>query len=257
MDSNEYRSAADAIEGYGEQQADHGSALAAGTSTPLSGSNSGIAGAISMIAQGTVQKIVTDVTSTTQGFANDTAKGLRMQADKVDRLESDLVSHARSILNDPQGAVFGGGLTSGGGYSGAATSGFTGYGGAMPATVSSNPLDTGAQLIEDSNGESAVSASEAGVIGQAESQESMSTMPFGQMRAGGAAGAGAAEERGRRPGYLKAKAESTDDRAKKATAEHLKDCGMAPISIGQDRLVCAKCGSIIELGGADAEALAA
>ena len=266
MDSNEYRSAADVIEGYGAQQADHGSALAAGTSTPLSSSGTGIAGAISMIAQGTVQKIVTDVTSTTQGFANDTANGLRTQAAKADQLEADLVSHARSILSDPQAAVFGGGLTSGGGYSGAGAGagagGLTSYGGGvLSSAVGGDPLQTGTPLSEASDGESAAGATGAGVIGAEESQESAASMPFTQMRSGmGGAGAGAAEERGQRPDYLKTKTEITEsgeDRAKKASAEHQKQCGTAPISIGGDRLVCAKCGSIIELEGADAEALPA
>lgn len=99
LDPDEYRAAADVIAGYGSTQADHGSALAAGTSTPLSSSGTGIGGAISMIAQGTVQKIVTDVTSTTQGFADDTAQGLRTQAAGADQLESEIAGHANTLLS--------------------------------------------------------------------------------------------------------------------------------------------------------------
>jgi hypothetical protein len=267
LDSNEYRSAATAIEGYGAQQADHGQALASGTSTPLSSTNTGIAGAISAIAQGTVQKIVTDVTSTTQGFANDTAKGLRTQAANADQLEADLVSHAKSILNDPQSAVFGsGGFTSsalsgsGGGAMTSLGTGALSSGSLSSGALSSNSAQDEEQLGEGSNAESEAGTAEAGVLGQEESQESATAMPMmgGGMR-GAAGAASSTEERGQRPGYLKSKTEITEkneDRTKTAIAEHLKECGVAPIAIGPDRLVCAKCGSIVEVPSATADALA-
>lgn len=265
LDPNEYRAAADVIEGYGATQADHGSALAAGTSNPLSSSGTGIGGAISTIAQGTVQKIVTDVTSTTKGFADDTAQGLRSQAAGADQLESDIAGHAKTLLDGGELSLPSGGLS--GGLS-------LGAGGLLPAdaagggmsTSFGTPLTSGTALgqgsIETSDmsefGTGRSSSSAAGAAAAAEQEESQQSaaQPFGQMRgAGRGAGAGAAEERGQRPDYLKSKTGVTqgeDKRVQEASAKHLKECGMAPIPFGADRLVCAKCGSILELGGAEA-----
>lgn len=272
LDPNEFRTAATVIEGYGADQADHGATLASGTSTPLSSSGSGISGAISQIAQATVQKIVTDVTSTTQGFANDTAKGLRTQADNADQLETDLAGHAKSLLSDTQASLLGGSLMSvaqssllGGGGGGGG--GYTASG--MPTTMSS-PLTTYSSPLGGSSfGESDLgspgldgSGSSSGgalAVGQQEPQES-SMLPSEGMRGstGAAAGAGAADERGQRPDYLKSKTELSngdDDRTKAAIDKHLQECGAAPIPLSPSRLVCAKCGSMLEIG--DAQALTA
>lgn len=232
VDPSEYRAAANVIEGYGAMQADHGTTLAAGTSTPLSGSGSGIGGAISKIAQGTLQKIVTDVTSTTKGFADDTATGLRMQADSVEQLETDLAGRAKSVLSDAQSPLLSGGYPMGG----------------MSTTLNS-PMTMDAPL--GGSGPSGAGRSGAGTIGQQVSQDS-STPPFGQMRGGtgAAAGAGTADERGQRPNYLKSKTELTrddSDRARAAVDRHLQECGTAPIPLDPSRLVCAKCGSILEI----------
>jgi hypothetical protein len=272
LDPNEFRTAATVIEGYGADQADHGTTLAAGTSTPLSSSGSGISGAISQIAQATVQKIVTDVTSTTQGFANDTAKGLRTQADNADQLETDLAGHAKSLLSDTQASLLGGSLMSvaqssllgrgGGGGGGYPTSG-------MPTTVNS-PLTTGSSPLGGSSlgesdlsspglSESGSSSGGAAAVGPQEPQES-TVLPSEGMRGstGADAGAGAADERGQRPDYLKSKTELSnghDDRTKAAIDKHLQECGAAPIPLSPSRLVCAKCGSMLEIG--DAQALTA
>ena len=268
LDPDEYRAAADVIEGYGANQADHGSALAAGTSAPLSSSGSGIGGAISMIAQGTVQKIVTDVTSTTKGFADDTAQGLRTQAAGADQLETEIAGHANTLLSGGELSLPGGGL---GGFS-------LGAGGLLPAdaasgglsTSFSSPLTSGTAAgqgsinssdldelgLSRSGGVGAGRAASAGAASAEEAQAQQSaTEPFGQMRGGARSGVGGAEERGRRPGYLKSKtevAQGQDKRMKEAVDQHLKACGMAPIPFGSSRLVCAKCGSIVELGDADA-----
>ncbi|HWG27208.1 hypothetical protein [Actinospica sp.] len=270
LDPNEYHAAANVIEGYGAMQADHGATLSAGTSTPLSSSGTGISGAISQIAMGTVQKIVTDVTSTTKGFADDTAKGLRTQADNVSQLETELAGRSKSILSDAQSSLLGGGYAMSGyamsGLSSATSSPLTSYGsGGMPGTFSS-PM-TSAPLSESSPGEADLSApgsgesalSGAGAVAQEESQQA-STVPFGQMHGstGAASAAGSAEERGQRPDYLKSKTELSDtggDRVKAAIDGHLKECGMAPIPLGPSRLVCAKCGSMLEID--DAQALTA
>ncbi len=260
LDPNEHRAAASVIEGYGSIQQDHGTALASATSTPLSSSNSGIAGAISQIATGTLQKIVTDVTSTTKGFANDTAKGLRAQADKVEQLETNLASHAKSILSDPQSSLLGG-LTN-------MTSPLTSssYAGTGMSTTFGSPLTSSSPLTEGSlsegnpsttaPGESSLSATGAGVLGEEASAQESSMMPLGQMRTGTGA-ASSAEERGQRPGYLKSKTEITDtegDRTKAAIHAHQKECGTAPIPLSPSQLVCAKCGSILQLD--DTQALA-
>lgn len=269
LDPDEYRAAADVIEGHGANQADHGSALAAGTSTPLSSSGSGIGGAISMIAQGTVQKIVTDVTSTTKGFADDTAQGLRTQAAGADQLETEIAGHANTLLGGGELSLPGGGL---GGFS-------LGVGDLLPAGAASgglstsfgSPLTSGTPAGQGSVNSSdldelglsrsgAVGAGRAAGAGAASAEEAQAeqsaTEPFGQMRGGARpGGVGGAKERGRRPGYLKSKtevAQGQDKRMKEAVDQHLKACGMAPIPFGSSRLVCAKCGSIVELGDADA-----
>jgi hypothetical protein len=260
LDPNEHRAAASVIEGYGSMQQDHGTALASATSTPLSSSNSGIAGAISQIATGTVQKIVTDVTSTTKGFADDTAKGLRAQANKVEQLETDLASHAKSILSDPQSSLLGG-LTN-------TTSPLTSssYAGTGMSTTFGSPLTSNSPLAEGelgevnpsttARGESNLSAAGAGVLGEEASAQESSMMPLQQMRTGTGA-AGTTEERGQRPDYLKSKTEITDtegDRTKAAIHAHQKECGTAPIPLSPSQLVCAKCGSILQLD--DSQALA-
>lgn len=267
LDPDEYRAAADVIEGYGSTQADHGSALAAGTSTPLSSSGSGIGGAISMIAQGTVQKIVTDVTSTTKGFADDTAQGLRTQAAGADQLESDIAGHAKTLLSSGELSLPGGGVAGGGFSLGAGSLLSANAAGGGMSTSFGAPLTSGTALGQGSveSGEvdelglsrsgSAGAAARAAAAGQEESQQA-ATQPFEQMRGArsGGGGAGAAEERGQRPGYLKDKTEVSqgqDKRMKEAVDKHVKACGMAPIPFGSSRLVCAKCGSIIELGDAD------
>ena len=252
LDTNEHRAAAGVVEGYGEMQAEHGTTLASATSTPLSSSGVGIAGAISQIAQGTVQKIVTDVTSTTKGFADDTAKGLRTQADSMDQLETDLAGHARSILNGAPSSL------PGGGYSGMATMASSpSYGnGGMPTTMSS-PLTTDDPLGESPLGEAAAGESglaESGVIGAGSVGQESSMMPSGRMRGG--AGADTSEERGKRPNYLKSKELTDDDRAKAAIDKHLKECGAAPIPLSPSRLVCAKCGSILKVDDAQSSSLA-
>ena len=272
LDPNEFRTAATVIEGYGADQADHGATLAAGTSTPLSSSGSGISGAISQIAQATVQKIVTDVTSTTQGFANDTAKGLRTQADNADQLETDLAGHAKTLLSDTQASLLGGSLMSvaqssllgggGGGIGG-------GYGTSGMSTTVSSPLTTDSSPVGGSSlgesdlsspgGSASGSSSSAVAVGQEEPQES-SVLPSEGMRSstGAAAGAGATDERGQRPDYLKSKTELSNgdgDRTKAAIDKHLQECGAAPIPLSPSRLVCAKCGSMLEIG--DAQALTA
>lgn len=250
LDPNEHRAAANVIEGYGAIQADHGATLAAGTSTPLSSSGSGIAGAIAQIAQGTVQKIVTDVTSTTKGFADDTAKGLRTQAASVEQLDTDLAGHYRSILNGAQSSpLLSGGFPSGGMSS--SLSSPLGYSNGSMSSNMSSPLMTSTPLGASSLGEGGPSESGFGesspsgamVVGQETPQES-SMLPQG-MR--GAAGAGATEERGQRPGYLKSKT----DPAKAAIDKHVQECGTAPIPLGRNQLVCAKCGSILEIGDAE------
>lgn len=277
LDPNEYRAAADVIQGYGSAQADNGATLAAGTSTPLSSSGTGIAGAISTIAQGTVQKIVTDVTSTTQGFANDTAAGLRTQAAGAEQLETDIAGHATSVLGDAGSSLSSGyGTVSGlfGATSSPQTT-FGGGGGAFSSTVGS-PLGSNTSLGEDpldpadtadsadatalgvgesgSDGAGVETAGAAGAFGAAEQEESQqsSAQSFGGMRGGtGGAGAGSAQERGQRPDYLKSKTELTEggaDPMKAAIAEHEQECGMAPIPFGTSRLVCAKCGGIVEVG---------
>ena len=271
LDPNEYHAAANVIEGYGAIQAEHGATLSAGTSTPLSSSGTGISGAISQIAMGTVQKIVTDVTSTTKGFADDTAKGLRTQADNVSQLETELAGRSKSILSDAQSTLLGGSYAMSGYAMGAMSSASspssTSYGsGGMPTTFGS-PMTTSAPLSESSPSEAELSAptsseaalSGAGAVAQEESQQS-AMMPFGQMHGstGAASAAGGAEERGQRPDYLKSKTELTDtggDRVKAAIDAHLKECGMAPIPLSPSRLVCAKCGSMLEIE--DAEALTA
>ena len=266
LDPNEFRTAATVIEAYGADQADHGATLAAGTSTPLSSSGTGISGAISQIAQGTVQKIVTDVTSTTQGFANDTAKGLHMQADNAEQLETDLAGHAKSILGDMESSALGVGI----GYSSAAQSSLLGGGGSGAFAASSlsttigSPLTTGSSPLGGSSlgegdlsepGLGASSSSGAVAVGQEESQES-SVMPAEGMRGGtSAAGSGNADERGQRPDYLKSKtelAQSDDDRTKAAIDKHLQECGVAPIPLSPSRLVCAKCDSILKVDEAQA-----
>lgn len=270
LDPNEFRTAAGVIEGYGSDQAGHGATLAAGTSTPLSSSGSGISGAISQIAQATVQKIVTDVTSTTQGFANDTAKGLRAQADHAERLETDLAGHAKSLLSDTQASLLGGSLMSVaqssllGGGGGGGTGGA--YGTSGMTTAVNSPLTTDSSPVgESSLGEGGLSSPGIGesgsssgsvAVGQQEPRES-SVLPSEGMRGstGAAAGAGAADERGQRPDYLKSKTElsnSDDDRTKAAIDKHLQECGAAPIPLSPSRLVCAKCGSMLEIGDAQA-----
>jgi hypothetical protein len=260
LDPSEHRAAASVIEGYGSIQQDHGTALASATSTPLSSSNSGIAGAISQIATGTLQKIVTDVTSTTKGFADDTAKGLRAQADKVEQLETDLASHAKSILSDPQSSLPSG-LTN-------MTSPLTSssYASTGMSTTFGSPLTSSSPLAEGelgegepgttALGESSLSTAGAGVLGEEASAQESSMMPLQQMRTGSGA-AGTTEERGRRPDYLKSKTEITDtegDRTKAAICAHQKECGAAPIPLSPTQLVCAKCGSILQLD--DTQALA-
>lgn len=246
LDPNEYRAAAGAIEGYGEAQADNGSALAAGTSTPLSSSGTGIAGAISSIAQGTVQKIVTDVTSTAKGFADDTAKGLRTQADKADQLESELAGNAKAILSGTGQTLSS--LTGGLGYGGGSSAfGGTslGTGTSAGATTFGSPTATGV-IGAGSSGQAGVIG--AGALAEEPVQETTAAQ-FGQMRGAGAR-AGAAQERAQRPGYLKAKTGSDSGDSglmKAATDKHRRECGVAPIPFGDDRLVCAKCGSIIEV----------
>jgi hypothetical protein len=261
MDPNEYHAAANVIEGYGSQQADNGAALAAGTSTPLSSSGTGIAGAISQIAQGTVQKIVTDVTSTTQGFANDTAKGLRTQASNMTQLESDLASRSNAILNGTQSSLLGG-MSAISNMSAMASSPLSSYSasGMTGMTSMGSPMTTSAPQDESSLGEGAQTESgvsesgltEAGAgaaaAGQEEAQQE-AAMPFGGgMRGGAGAAAGAAEERGQRPDYLKSKTEvggKSGDPVQAAIDKHLKECGAAPIPLGDNQLVCAKCGSIL------------
>ena len=250
LDPSEHRAAASVIEGYGSMQQDHGTALASATSTPLSSSGSGIAGAISQIATGTLQKIVTDVTSTTKAFADDTAKGLRAQAAKVEQLETDLASHAKSILSNPQSSLPVG-LTN-------MTSPLTSssYAGTGTSTTFGSPLTSTSPLIEGSLSERNLSAAGAGVIGEEAAAQESSMMPLGQMRTGTAA-ASAAEERGQRPAYLKSKTEITDpegDRTKAAINAHQKECGTAPIPLSKSQLVCAKGGSILQLD--DTQALA-
>lgn len=255
LSPDEYRAAAGVIEGYGEMQADNGSALAAGTSTPLSSSGTGIAGAISSIAQGTVQKIVTDVTSTAKGFADDTAQGLRTQADNADRLETELAGNARSILSSTGQTLAS--LVGGTGYGSASTA----FGGAFGASASSGATTTpdspfaGDSLVGTGSGgaggSSASESGESGVIGAGaageEPAQETTAAQFGQMR--GVAGAGGTEERGRRPGYLKSKTDSAagDALVKAAADKHQKECGAAPVPFGGSRLVCARCGSIIEV----------
>lgn len=259
MDPNEYRSAANVIEGYGAMQADHGSALAAGTSTPLSSSGTGIAGAISRIAQGTVQKIVTDVTSTTQGFADDTAKGLRLQADNMERLETDLAGRTNSILGDAQSAVLSGVHISGVNLIGSSTSGGDMSG--MPTMVS-GPMTadalsgTSTMVSRPTTGDAPLN--EYGVSGtgaaEQEASQASAAQSSAEMHGGtGRARLGAADERGQRPGYLKSKMEVSgddEDRTKAAIDRHLQECGAAPIPFGSSRLVCAKCGSILEIDDA-------
>ena len=278
LDPSEYHAAANVIEGYGAMQADHGSTLAAGTSTPLSSSGTGIAGAISQLAQGTVQKIVTDVTSTTKGFADDTAKGLRTQANAASQLETELAGNAKSILNGTQSSLLGsgyamsgmsgmsgvGGVGGVGGMSTSLSSPLSSYGTGGMSTSFSDPLATSTPLSEGSLGESDAGASGAGEselsgagVIEAEPAQESSAMPFGGMRGGGSA-AGATEERGQRPGYLKSKTELSDKddaRVKAVVDAHLKECGAAPIPLDPSRLVCAKCGSILTVD--DAAALAA
>ena len=248
LDPNEHRAAAGVIEGYGSIQQDHGTALASATSTPLSSSGSGIAGAISQIATGTLQKIVTDVTSTTKGFADDTAKGLRAQADKVEQLETDLAGHAKSILSDPQSSLPVG-LTNM--TSPLTPSSYAGTG--MPTTFGS-PLTSNSPLTEGALGEGNLSAAGAGVLGEEASAQESSMLPLGQMRTGTGA-ASSAEERGQRPNYLKSKTEIADpegDRTKAAINAHVKECGTAPIPLSSTQLVCAKCGSILQLDATQA-----
>ncbi|MBR7828515.1 hypothetical protein KDK95_19545 [Actinospica sp. MGRD01-02] len=75
---------------------------------------------------------------------------------------------------------------------------------------------------------------------------------------GAGAGAGSEEERGRRPDYLKSDTEIADrhaDRTKAAVAAHLDVCGASPLPLDQNRLVCAKCGSILKIDDAQAPAL--
>jgi hypothetical protein len=266
LDPSEYHAAANVIEGYGAMQADHGSALAAGTSTPLSSSGTGIAGAISLIAQGTVQKIVTDVTSTTKGFADDTAKGLRTQANAASQLETELAGNAKSILNGTQSSLLGSGYAMGamsgmGGMSTSLSSPLSSYGTGGMSTSFSDPLATSTPLSEGSLSEGDAGASGAGEselsgagVIEAEPAQESSAMPFGGMRSGGSA-AGATEERGQRPGYLKSKTELSDkdgDRVKAVVDAHLKECGTAPIPLDPSRLVCAKCGSILTVDDAAA-----
>lgn len=252
VDTNEHRAAASVIEGYGEMQAEHGTALASGTSTPLSSSGTGIAGAISQIAQGTVQKIVTDVTSTTKGFADDTAKGLRTQADNVDQLETDLAGHAKSILNGADSSPLGGFTSSG--MPGTGSSSLMMSGGGESSGMTSGPPATDVSMGASPLGEA--ESSEAGVggfgaagVGAGEQE----AMPSGAMRGG--TGAGTKEERGKRPGYLKSKDLVDDDRTKAAIDEHLKECGAAPVPLSANRLVCAKCGGILKIEDAKAAAL--
>ena len=255
LDPSEHRAAASVIEGYGSMQQDHGTATASATSTPLSSSNSGIAGAISQIATGTLQKIVTDVTSTTKGFADDTAKGLRAQANKVEQLETDLASHANSILSNPQSSL----PSSITNMTSPLTS--SSYAGSAMSTTFGSPLTSTSPLTEGSlstttPGESNLSATRAGLISEEASAQESSMMPLGQMRTGTSA-ANSAEERGQRPAYLKSKTEITDtegDRTKAAITAHQKACGTAPIPLSPSQLVCAKCGSILQLD--DTQALA-
>lgn len=253
IDPNEYRAAAGAIEGYGEAQADNGSALAAGTSTPLSSSGTGIAGAISSIAQGTVQKIVTDVTSTAKGFADDTAKGLRTQADKADQLESELAGNAKAILSGTGQTLSS--LTGGLGYGGGSSAfGGTSLGTSTGATAFGAPVTTGVIGAGGAGGaRGAGQAGRAGVIGAGvvgeEPVQETTGAQLGQMR-GTSARAGTAEERAQRPGYLKSKTgpDSGDSGLMKAaTDRHRQECGAPPIPFGENRLVCAKCNSIIEV----------
>jgi hypothetical protein len=216
-----------------------------------------------MIAQGTVQKIVTDVTSTTQGFANDTATGLRAQADSADQLESDLAGRAGSMLSDGGSSLPDGSFTTGGFSSAASSPLATSVNGGLSTTVDGSPtaytspsqesVETG-DVSAPGVGESGLS--EAGTVGQEEPQQS-SAMPFGGMR-GGSGAAGAGDERGQRPNYLKSRiaaAEGNGDRVKAAVDKHRQECGMAPIPFSTNRLVCAKCGSILEIG--DAQTLSA
>lgn len=273
MDPSEYRSAANVIEGYGAMQADHGSALAAGTSTPLSASGTGIAGAISQIAQGTVQKIVTDVTSTTQGFANDTAAGLRSQAATMEHLETGLADHAKSIMDGTSRALpslLGGGQGAGAGYGigGGASLGspLTSYGSIGADDAVSGSLATDGELGDDSLGGPAdpsvawldEQGGEAAASGAVEASQRSAVLPFGELRGatGSAAAFGGAQERGQRPNYLRSNsgvADSGGDRVKAVIDEHLRTCGAAPIPFSANRLVCAKCGSVIEV--CDAAAL--
>ncbi|MBR7832953.1 hypothetical protein KDL01_06750 [Actinospica durhamensis] len=272
LDPNEYRAAADVIQGYGSAQADNGATLAAATSTPLSGSGTGIAGAISMIAQGTVQKIVTDVTSTTQGFADDTAAGLRTQAASAEQLEADIAGHATSVLGDT-GSSLSSGYGAVSGLFGTSSPQTTyGSGGAFSTSVGS-PLGTNTSLGEDplaaadstvlgvgepgSDGAGVATTGApgaAGAFGAEEESQQPSAQSLGGMRSSmGGASAGAAEERGQRPDYLKSKTELTEgdkDPMKAAVDKHRQECGMAPIPFGTSRLVCAKCGSILEVGQA-------
>jgi hypothetical protein len=267
LDPNEYRAAADVIEGYGSDQADHGTALAAGTSTPLSSSGTGIAGAISTIAQGTVQKIVTDVASTTQGFANDTAQGLRTQAAGAEQLETDLAGSANSMITSAGSSLLDGS---------AGTSGLTGVDAAIssptsyassamsttvdtPLTASTSPAENALETSDmsapgvggsGSSGVGAGTGAGAGAVEQEESQQSSAANPFQGMRGGASAGADAADARGQRPDYLKSKTELTEgtkDQVQAAVDQHKEACGITPILFGKNRLVCAKCG-ILEVG---------
>jgi hypothetical protein len=244
LDPNEYRAAAGAIEGYGEAQADNGSTLAAGTSTPLSSSGTGIAGAISSIAQGTVQKIVTDVTSTAKGFADDTAKGLRTQADNADQLETELAGNSKAILSGTGQTLSS--LTGGLGYGGGSSAfGGTSLGTSAGATTFGSAMSTG---VIGAGPTSQAGVIGAGAMGEEPVQETTGAQ-LGQMRGTGAR-AGAAEERAQRPGYLKSKtgSDSGDNGLMTAAADkHRQECGVAPIPFGENRLVCAKCGSIIEV----------
>lgn len=250
LDMNEHRAAADVIDGYGDIQAEHGSTLASATSTPLSSSGTGISGAISQIAQGTLQKIVTDVTSTTQGFARDTAQGLRTQADNAEKLETELAGNTKAILNDTPASLLGSGFTGGGLSSGfGSSSPLTSYGSGGLSSMSATPLTGSTPLDEGSSAESESGLAGAGIAAEEAPQESSTAMMSQPMR-GGMGGAGSTEERGQRPDYLKSKTELSDKdggKAKAAIDKHLKECGAAPIPLSADTLVCAKCGSILTI----------